>query len=203
MSLIELSLAFFLTAILLSLLIMFFLSLVRNSDRTVTRARLQQSAALALMHLIQDLQRANAGGLSFLPDQEGRMPDLVIHPVEDISGDGLPMYSDQELVHFHLEAEARVLKRRAFSRRFPSPLPLRSGEPMRFRQEHVAMFLAQPAEERFFRETRELRIYTPGVDPQFVGNPLRVSLVVEAQAVPGAPPERVECTRAVVLRNSL
>lgn len=203
MSLIELTLALLLTGLLLFALISFFLSAIKTSARTVTRARLQQTATVAMMFLIQDLQRANAGGLSFLPNAEGVMVDTLIHPVDDISGEGLPIYSDQELVHYHLNAEANTYRRRAFSQRRPAPVTLRSGEPMRFHPEHVQAFLLRPAEERLFREVKELRIHTPGVEPQYVGNPLHVRVVCEQQAVAGGAPERIEVGRSVVLRNSL
>ncbi|MBS2037960.1 hypothetical protein JST97_23440 [bacterium] len=197
MSLIELSLAAALGALVLGITIQFFLQALRVGDRSVIRSRLQQTGIVALLGLVQDLQEANAGGLTFKSNEAGQMLHCLVHPVEDINGEGLPQYSSQRLVHYVWDQALQRLTRRSFDRRKPSPIPLRAGEPMRFSLEQIQRLQSAPARQKLYNEVASFSISTPGVDPQFVGNPLRVELILSTAG------ERVQCLRSVVLRNSL
>lgn len=195
MTLLELLIALALGALVLTVLTRFFLTTLKIGQRSVVRSRLQQTGMTALLGLIADLQQANAGGITFLPDAALEMRDCLIHPVEDVSGEGLPRYSSQVLIHYRLGSDR--LLRRSFDARRPSPIALRSGEPMRFRPEEVLQLLRAPAREKHFPGVSSLHIFTPGVEPGFVGNPLRIELRLKEAG------EELVCIRSVVLRNSL
>lgn len=197
LSLIELAVAALLGALVLGICIQFFLSALKVGTRSVTRSRLQQTGMTALLGLIGDLQQANAGGLTFRPDEEKRLIHCVIHPVEDVNGEGLPQYSSQVLHHYYLDRSRERLTRRTYDGGRPSPIALRSGEPMRFSPDEISTLLAGTAREKVYLQVTRLTITTPGVEPEFVGNPLRVELVL-AEAN-----EEIRCTRSLVLRNSL
>ena len=195
MTLLELLVALALGALVLTVLTRFFLTTLRVGQRSVVRSKLQQTGMTALLGLISDLQQANAGGLTFLPDAALEMRDCLIHPVEDVSGEGLPRYSSQVLLHYQLHSDR--LLRRSFERRWPSPIALRSGEPMRFTPDQVLQLNRARAREKHFPGVVGFRINTPGVDPGFVGNPLRIELYLKEAG------EELHCIRSVVLRNSL
>ena len=197
MSLIELGVASLLGALVLGMVVQFFLSALKVGQRSVVRSRLNQTGITALLGLIQDLQQANAGGLTFQPDAQLRMIHCLIHPVEDISGDGLPQYSSQRLIDYYLDLPAVLLKRRSFDAGRPSPIALRSGEPMRFTPEQIEILLQGRAREKLYPRVASLTISTPGVDPGFVGNPLRIEIILQEAG------EEAHCIRSVVLRNSL
>jgi len=196
-SLLELGIASLLGALLLSIVIQFFLSTLQIGQRSVIRSRLSQTGTTALLFLIKDLQQANAGGLTFSPDEEKRMIHCLIHPVEDINGDGLPTYSSQILQHYFLQPEKSLLMRRSFDGRMRCPILLHSGEPMRFQPDDIARIQAARAREKRFPGVSSLSISTYGVDPQFVGNPLRIEVILKEQR------EEIHCIRSVSLRNSL
>jgi len=196
-SLLELGIASLLGALLLGIVIQFFLSALQVGQRSVVRSRLSQTGTTALLILIKDLQQANAGGLTFSPDQEKRMIHCLIHPVEDINGEGLPTYSSQLLQHYFLQPEKSLLLRRSFDDKIRCPITLHSGEPMRFEPEEIARIQAARAREKHFAGVSSLSISTYGVDPEFVGNPLRIEIILKEQR------EEIHCIRSVALRNSL
>jgi hypothetical protein len=197
MSLIELGVASLLGVLVLGIMVQFFVSALHIGQRSVMRSRLQQTGTTALLAMIQDLQQANAGGLTFRPDAQLRMIHCIIHPVDDISGDGLPQYSSQVLIDYFLAPAQRLLKRRTFDAKRPSPIPLRSGEPMRFTPQQIDILQQGRAREKLYPGVASLTISTPGVEPEFVGNPLRIELILQEGR------EEVHCIRSVVLRNSL
>lgn len=195
MTLLELLIALALGAVVLAVMTRFFLAALGVGQRSVIRSRLQQTGMTALLGMIGDLQQANAGGITFLPDAQLQMRDFLIHPVEDVSGEGLPRYSSQVLIHYRLLNDR--LLRRSFDRQWPSPIALRSGEPMRFNADEVSRLNAASARQKHFPGVVGLVISTPGVEPGFVGNPLRLELRLKEAR------EELFCVRSVVLRNSL
>lgn len=190
-------------ALILGALVAFFQSALRITQRSVARSRLHQTGVTAMIRLIQDLQEANAGGLTFLDQPEGVMRHCLIHPIDDVSADGLPVYSDRRLFHWTLDGPQQILCRRSFDNIRRSPLRLRSGEPMRFLPAQVDLMLKASAYNKRFQEVKLFDISTPGVERAFVGNPLRLRIVLECQVGAGQAPEVAEISRSVVLRNSL
>jgi len=68
MSLIELGVSVAVGALVLGMVVQFFLSGFEVGQRRVVRCALQQTGMTALLGLMTDLQSANAGGLTFQVD---------------------------------------------------------------------------------------------------------------------------------------
>jgi len=203
MTLIEVMVAGVVAFLVVGVAIAFLFTVSRNSHRIMSRSRLQQTGMTFLSSLLTDLQRANAGGISLIPEDDAEIGHCLIHPVREISFDGVPIYSDEELFYYQRVRAENKVYRRAFSRARPCPIELNSGEPMRFKIAQIPLLLRGRPQLRSYPEVAVFRIGTPDVDPGFVGNPLQIQIVMET-SIPGrSQPERIVCARSLVLRNSL